>query len=485
MSMILRSMAAGLTILVVWSSTMMAQTRIEKIDALISKYLDNERFNGSILVAEGGEVLLKKGYGYANFEWEIPCTPDTKFRLGSITKQFTSMLVMRQVEQGKIRLDDVMSRYLPDHPKAQAEKVTIRHLLNHTSGIPSYTDVRNPREPRDARIPWTQDSLMKVFSDLPLEFEPGTKFTYNNSGYFLLGVILEKVTGRPYERLLHEEILDPLGMKNTGYDHAAPILKKRAAGYERTGGLKNAEYLDMSIPYAAGAMYSTVEDLLIWDQALYTEKMISEKSKAEYYRPGLSNYAFGWIVRNMAAGKSPDSVWTISHGGGINGFNTVIVRVPAKRQLIAFLNNTGGAPLQEMVTGVLGILYDKPYAEPRRSVAREMERTIGKEGLEKGLAAFERMKGDKERYELREAEVNDLGYQLMHGGDLRGAVEVLRLNVREFPKSWNVYDSLGEVLAADGQIEPAIKNYEKSIELNPKNEGGRKALEELKQRQGR
>ena len=480
MRMLLRSMTAGLMILVVWSTALMAQTRIEKIDALISKYVDNERFNGSILVAEGGEVLLKKGYGYANFEWEIPCTPDTKFRLGSITKQFTSMLVMRQVEQGKIRLDDVLSKYLPNYPKAQGEKVTVRHLLNHTSGIPSYTEVRNPREPRDARVPWTQDSLMKVFSGLPLEFEPGTKFKYNNSGYFLLGVILEQVMSRPYERLLHDEILDPLGMKNTGYDHASPIMKKRAAGYERGGGLKNAEYLDMSIPYAAGAMYSTVEDLLLWDQALYTEKLISEKSKVEYYRPGLSNYAFGWVVRNMAVGKSPDSVWTISHGGGINGFNTVIVRVPAKRQLIVFLNNTGGAPLQEMVTGVLGILYEKPYAEPRRSVAREMERTIGKEGLEKGLAAFERMKGDKERYDLREAEVNDLGYQLMRAGDLRGAVEVLRLNVREFPKSWNAYDSLGEALAADGQIEPAIKNYERSLELNPKNEGGRQALQELK-----
>jgi CubicO group peptidase (beta-lactamase class C family) len=481
----LRTFTAGLVILVVGPSAVMAQTRTEKIDALISKYLDNERFNGSVLVAEGSEVLLKKGYGYANFEWEIPCTPDTKFRLGSITKQFTSMLVMRQVEQGRIGLDDDISKYLPNYPKQQGEKVTVRQLLNHTSGIPNYTEVRNPRDPREARIPWPLDSLLNVFSTLPLDFEPGTKWKYSNSGYVLLGAILEKVTGRTYERLLQDQILSPLGMKNSGYDHTAPILKRRAAGYERTGGVQNAEYLDMSIPYAAGAMYSTVEDLLTWDRTLYTEKLLSEKSKAEYFRPGLSNYAFGWVVRNMAAGKGPDSVWTISHGGGINGFNTVIVRVPAKRQLIVFLNNTGGAPLQEMVTGVLGILYDKPYAEPRRSVAREMERMIAAEGLEKALAAVERMKGDKERYDLREAEVNDLGYQMMHGGDLRGAIEVLSLNVGEFPKSWNAYDSLGEALAEDGQVEPAIKNYEKSLELNPKNDGGRKALEELKQKQGR
>jgi CubicO group peptidase (beta-lactamase class C family) len=387
---------------------------------------------------------------------------------------------MRQVEKGTIRLDDLLSGYLPDYPKAQGEKVTVRQLLNHTSGIPSYTDIRNPREPRDARVPWTHEDLIKVFSGLPLEFEPGTKFKYNNSGYYLLGVILEKVTGRSYERLLQEEIFEPLGMKNTGYDRASPVLKKRAAGYERSGGLKNAEYLDMSIPYAAGAMYSTVEDLLLWDQGLYSGKLLTAKSEAEYYRPGLSRYAFGWMVGNMAAGNGGDSVWTISHGGGINGFNTLIVRVPAKRQLIVFLNNTGGAPLGAMAAGTLGILYDKSFTPPRRSLAFELEKKIDEMGVEKALAESERMKTDRDRYELREGEMNDLGYHLLNAGDTGGAIRVFQLNVECFPKSANVYDSLGEAYAADGHVDLAIRNYERSLELNPRNSGGRRMLEELK-----
>jgi CubicO group peptidase (beta-lactamase class C family) len=459
-----------------------AQDSAGRIDALITRYLDYGKFNGSVLVAENGQVILTKGYGYANFEWDIPCTPDTKFRLGSITKQFTAMLILRQVERGKIALDDPMGKYLPGYPKHQAERVTVRQLLNHTSGIPNYTEIRSPRDPHEARVPWMLDSLIAVFSGLPLEFEPETRMKYSNSGYVLLGKILENLTGRSYERLLQEEILSPLGMKNTGYDHAAPILPKRAAGYERSGGLKNAEYLDMSIPHAAGAMYSTVEDLLIWDQALYTEKLLSEKWKGEYFRPGLSDYALGWVVRNMAAGNGGDSVWTISHGGGINGFNTLIVRVPEKRQLIVILNNTGGAPLAAMATGILGILHGKPYAEPKQSAAREFEKLIASDGMPSALAAFETMKARPDTYEVNEREINDLGYRMLNGGDIRAAITVFKVNVHAFPKSWNVYDSLGEALAADGRIDLAIENYEKSLELNPKNTGGRKALQDLKAR---
>lgn len=470
---------------VLLAPTVKAQGTAAKIDSLVSRYYEYGRFNGSVLVAENGAVILKKGYGYANLEWDVPCTPDTKYRIASITKQFTAMLIMRQVEQGKIVLDDPMIRYLPDYPKAQGEKVTIRQLLNHTSGIPSYTEIRNARDPREARVPWRLDSLIGIFSRLPLEFEPGTKFKYNNSGYVLLGAILERLTRLPYEQLLQREILGPLGMKSSGYDHATPILKKRAAGYERSGGLQNAEYLDMSIPYSAGSMYSTVEDLYLWDQGLYSGKLLSPKWEAEYYKPGLSSYAFGWVVRNMPVGLGPDSVWTISHAGGINGFNTWILRVPAKRQLIVLLNNTGGAPVQAISTAILGVLYGRPYAEPKRSIAFEMEKLIGQNGLEAAFAGFERMKADRQQFELREGELNDLGYQLLRSGEARGAIEIFKANVKEFPGSANVYDSLGEAYAADGQIDLAIENYARSVELNPKNEDGRKALQDLRAKRGK
>ena len=473
-----RNLVASLVaLLLLFPAGLQAQSKADQIDALMKKYLEYGHFNGSLLVAENGRLLIKKGYGYANFEWEIPSAPDTKFRIGSITKQFTSMLIMRHVEKGEIGLDDPMTKYLPAYPKAQGDKVTVRHLLNHTSGIPSYTSIISIRSDRNA---YTLDSLIAVFSTKPLEFEPGTQFRYNNSGYVLLGAILEKVTGRTYEQLLREELLEPLGMDDTGYDHAEPIIKRRAAGYERGGGVRNAEFLDMSVPYAAGAMYSTVEDLFRWDRALYTDKLLSEKAKAEYFKPGLSGYAFGWGIGTIKLGRSPDSVRTISHGGGINGFNTLILRIPVQQHLIVLFNNTGSAPLNEIATAIAGILYDKPYAQPRRSLATALGTAIAESGVAEGIASFAELKERNAEYYLNEAEMNNLGYSLMQGGNVKAAIEVFKLNVQEFPTSWNVYDSLGEAYMNDGQTALAITNYEKSIQLNSGNTAGKQILERLK-----
>ena len=471
-------MIRGLVVLVVvCAGATLAQTKPEKIDALMRKYLDYGQFNGSVLVAEKGTVILKKGYGLANMEWDIPNAPDTKFRLGSITKQFTSMLVMQQVEKGLIGLDDPIVKYLKDYPKPQGERITVRHLLTHTSGTPNYTEFLDIR--RD-RKPYTVEQLIATFSAKALEFEPGSKWHYSNSGYVLLGAILEKATGKTYEHLLRESILDPLGMTNTGYDHYEPILKKRAAGYERAVNMENAAFLDMSVPFAAGAMYSTVEDLYLWDRALYTDKLIAAKTKAVYFKPFLNHYAFGWGVNFTRIGESSDSVLAISHGGGINGFNTLILRIPDAQHLIVLLNNTGGTSLEEMARGICGILYDKDYAQPRRSLASELGKFINEKGLEQASQTFKELKERTKEYSLRESEMNMLGYQLLQQGKAKAAIEVFKLNVDTYPKSWNVYDSLGEAYMTDGQTAQAIMNYEKSIELNPGNVNGAEILKKLK-----
>src|SRR4029078_11490332 len=246
--------------------------KIQEVLALAHKY---RLFNGSALVAENGKVTYKGAFGMAEMEWGIPNAPDTKFRLGSITKQFTATLILQLVEQGKIKLDGKLSDYLPDYSKDTGAKVTIHNLLSHTSGIPSYTSL--PGFFQDvSRNPFKVDDFIKKYASGELEFEPGTKFVYDNSGYFLLGAIIEKVTGKPYEQVLKENIFDPLGMKNSGYDRWGTILNKRATGYARTPkGFQTAAYLDMSIPYAAGSLYSTVEDLYMWDQALYGEKVLT------------------------------------------------------------------------------------------------------------------------------------------------------------------------------------------------------------------
>ena len=232
-----------------------------KIDKLMSQYADCCSFTGTVLVSGHDKVIFKKGYGLANREWSIPNTPEVKFRLGSITKQFTSMLIMQQVAKSTVKLEGHLSDYLPYYRQDTGSKVTISELLSHRSGIPSYTD--DPKFFADvSRNYYAVDDFVKKFCSGDLQFEPGTKFHYDNSGFFLLGAILEHVTGKTYEALLKENIFVPLGMKDSGFDHYADILPKRASGYQQDlAGVVNAPYLDMALPYAAGSLYSTVEDL--------------------------------------------------------------------------------------------------------------------------------------------------------------------------------------------------------------------------------
>ncbi|SEL75133.1 CubicO group peptidase, beta-lactamase class C family [Chitinophaga rupis] len=351
----------------------------EKIRQLLDEYNRYKLFNGTALVAKDGKVIFKNGVGYANFEWEIRNTPDTRFRLGSITKQFTAMLILQLAEQGKLKLDGHISDYLPYYPKANGERVTIYNLLTHTSGIPNYT-ARPDFFSRFARNPSTPKEFIPFFSELPLEFTPGTDYKYSNSGYFVLGAIIEEVTGQSYASVLQERIFTPLHMLNTGYDKAAPIIKKRAAGYERNGdSLINASYLDMDLPYAAGAMYSTVEDLYLWDQALYTNQLLSAAGKTTYFTPFLKGYACGWMRQPFSIGNTKDTLSSISHDGGINGFNTLIVRIPDSKDLVVLLNNTGGAPLRDIAKNILAILYNKPYtppAKPTHSLSQPAAKTL-------------------------------------------------------------------------------------------------------------
>ncbi|MBN2093479.1 serine hydrolase [candidate division KSB1 bacterium] len=457
-----------------------SQEKAVKIDSLLQKYHEYRQFNGTALVAEAGKIIFQKGYGLANMEWNIANEPDTKFRLGSITKQFTSMLIMQLVEEGKIRLDEKMTTYLPDYRKDTGDRVTIHHLLTHTSGIPSYTSL--PNFSKDiSRNPYSVDEFVKQFCSDTLSFAPGSRFLYNNSGYFLLGAIIEKVTGEPYEVVLKKRILDPLGMKNTGYDHHATIIPKRATGYEKSSdGYINSAYLDMSIPHAAGSLYSTIADLYVWDQALYTDKLLSKKYREMMFKPFLNHYAYGWGVRKIQLDRSKDSTLVISHGGGINGFSTLISRLVDDKHLIVLFNNTGGTDLGRMSTGITNILYGRPYLLPEKSIAEELYNVIIKNNIATAIDRYHELKkNDPDNYNFRENELNRLGYQLLQNNKANEAIEIFKLNVEAYPGSANVYDSLGEAYMIDGQKVPAIKNYKKSLELNPDNPNAVKNLKIL------
>lgn len=237
----------------------------------------------------------------------------------------------------------------------------------------------------------------------------------------------------------------------------------------------------MSIPYAAGSLYSTVEDLYLWDQALYTNKLLSEKSMESLFKPYIkawdSSYGYGWFIRE-ADNADKGKLTIIEHGGGINGFNTNIARVPADKNLIVLLNNTGGTVLGEMTAAIGAILYNQPYNQPKKSLALELLDVFSEKGTAAGLETYKKLKSDP-TFGIKEDDMNRVGYQLLQTGKKKEAIEVFKINVETFPKSGNVYDSLGEAYLADGDKKQAILNYSKSVELDPSNAGGKKVLDEL------
>ena len=424
-----------------------------KLDALIARYHELGLFNGSALVAENGQVIIRKGYGEANMEWHIPNTPDTRFRLGSITKQFTAALVMQMVDQGKIDLKAPMGLYLPDYPKAQGDRVTIHQLLNHTSGIPGYTEL--PAFGRTIREPMPPSEFIKMFSGLQLVFEPGTKFSYNNSGYYLLGMILEKVSGKSYETLLKERIYEPLGMKLSGYDSTSPLLEKRAAGYDATlDGFVNTGYLDMMQPYAAGSLYSTVDDLLLWNEALHGGKIPGAQ---KMFTPGLGDYGFGLSIH-----KDPP---VIEHGGGINGFNTQLTRDLDSKRVYVLLNNTGGAPLQAMVKELRAILDGKDAVMPKTPSAPGLYKTWQSGGITAVLDQWKSMRAGT-TFDTREGELLRLAGTLLGKGKAGDALKLAKVADEMAPKSMGVAMLLGRVHGALGHRVEAVAAYAKAIELS-------------------
>jgi len=445
----------------------LAQNRAAKINNVLTRASQLGQFNGAALVAENGKVIFKKGFGLANMDWNIPNTPGTRFRIGSMTKQFTSMLVLQLVNQGKIKLDGKLSDYLPDYRKETGSRVTIHHLLNHTSGIPD----RPGFSANESRDPYTVAEFIKKFASGDLEFEPGAKFSYNNTGYFLLGAVIEKVTGKTYEQALRENILDPVGMKDTGLDHHSRVIARRASGYVKgAGGYMNVPFRDMSTAFAAGGMYSTVEDLYLWDQALYTDKLLPARLKELMFKPGLENYAYGWYVRAETFTVNNEPIMLMTHGGQINGFNGMIVRYPARKNFIIIIENAsqGVRQLREIIGR---ILYDQPYEMPKASGAEALAKIINDKGLAAALAQYHEWKAKASPdVDISEQEINGLADQLLRDGKAKEAIEILKLNVEAYPQSSAAYSSLGEAYLAAGQKELAIQALKKALELNPQSE---------------
>jgi CubicO group peptidase (beta-lactamase class C family) len=319
-----------------------------RLDAYVQQQVKIHQFSGTVLVARNGKVLLAKGYGYANVEWQARNSLQTKFRLGSLTKQFTATVIMQLREKRLLDVTDSICKFLEPCPDAW-KPATLHHLMSHTSGIPDYPVAQAGASP--PRYPWTAEHLAIAFGNTPLEFVPGTRWKYSDTAYSVLGIVIEKVTGKPYEQIVQEQIFTPLGMTGSGYDRTETILAHRAGGYRLAGGkLMNAEPTRMVTPFSAGGLYSTAEDLFRWDQALYTEKVLLRTSLDLMWTDALRGYGYGWMVSRPSATSSRSSPWALPgrfellHPGSINGFSAEILRFPDDRATVIVLSNVEDMP---------------------------------------------------------------------------------------------------------------------------------------------
>ena len=350
------------------------ETRLSEV---AGSYTKDSAFMGTVLVVEGDKILLNKGYGSASLEWQIPNTPDTKFRLGSLTKQFTATLILLLQQDGKLNIADPVSKYLADTPKTW-EKITLADLLGHTSGIPNFTSIKEFGT--WSASPHTSEEEIAFFRDKPLDFEPGSKFDYSNSNYEVLGAVIEKVSGKKYSEMLSERIFSPLGMKDTGLDNDQLVLPKRAQGYlPGKDGPVVARSESMSVPWAAGAMYSTTGDLLTWEHGLFGGKVLSESSLKLMTTGGKGDYGLGVGVKKV------DGLQVVEHGGGIEGFNTHLTYIPEKKIAVVVLSNVNGAAPDTMSAQLLDVVLGKQVtlASERKAVP------IAKDELVKFVGVYE------------------------------------------------------------------------------------------------
>jgi CubicO group peptidase (beta-lactamase class C family) len=333
-----------------------AQDNSARWDKIARSYADNHEFMGSVLVARDGQILFDRHYGYANLEWSIPDGPDTKYRIASVTKQFTAASILLLQERGKLKVTDTLKTYIPDVPAAW-DNITIYNLLTHTSGIP---DIPSLPDFSDYQLRGaTFEQAVARFKERPLDFQPGEKMSYSNAGYIVLGYLIEKLSGQSYGDFVQQNIFIPLGMKDSGYDTPTAIISHRASGYVPTSdGIKNAAYINMSIVGSAGGLYSTTHDLLLWEQGLFGGKLLKPDSLKAMTTLFKGDYAFG------VYSKPSEGHPMVAHAGGINGFNSELNYYPDVKLTVVVLGNVNSRASVEIATQIASIALGNQSTQP-------------------------------------------------------------------------------------------------------------------------
>lgn len=485
-----------------------AQTRIENLEAYFAAWSQNRQFNGNVLVAENGKIAYERSFGYADFSGKKPATRDTLFPLASISKTLTATAILQLYEKGKLRPADPVVKHLPAFPYPE---ITIRHLLSHSSGLPPYNAFFDSAKEADPKKVFTNADFLPglVAGKKPLVYPPGTNWNYDNVNYIVLAIILESVSGTPFDDYIENRILRPAGMRETVFLPLSRLFDPARKKSERLGIPHWYPHIYSDEPLRADRMpyvssywraydfqgfsdyAGTTHDLLKFDEALSGGRLLSERVFDEAFTPaGLeggkeasSLYGLGWAIeKDDSLGK------IVYHGGGAVGSSCALLRNITKRQA-AVVFDVAHDQARLMAFEALKILNGQRVPAPKKSLAR----IYGKALIEKGPAAarniLDELRKDPERYALSEEEINSLGYDFLGDSNpfhrpeehrYAEALEAFKLNVELFPAGWNAYDSYGEALLKTGKTEEAAEMYRKSIELNPHNENGKKALEKIK-----
>jgi CubicO group peptidase (beta-lactamase class C family) len=471
-----------------------AQNKTRILDDYFLALFKNKQFNGNVLVAENGQVIYERSFGYADFSVQKPNTKNTSFPVASITKTITSTAILQLQEKGKLNIDDHFVKYFPEFPYSS---ITIKQLLSHTSGIPNaafYRFLDSLRKNTDTFFT-NKDAIPALIALKKPLMEPGNgargAFAYSNINYYLLALLTEKLTGLPYGSYIKKNIFIPACMEHSSLSEFYFGMDKNLCREQKYRYLFSEipdmidtvaenQYIFRTYNFKGhGDIVSTVEDLLKYDQALYNGTLLKESSLALAYHaivpgePDNSGYGLGWSIPH----DSSNGKVVMHHGGGI-GIEAMLVRNITKHQTVILFDNTKNYAFYTAMNA-MGILNGKEPPPVKSSIAKLYGRTLVNEGIPSARKILEKFKKDTLNYLLTEDGMNMMAYQLMWNNMDDKAIEAFKTNLELFPASWNSYDSYGEILLKTGRREEAIKMYQRSIELNPKNEEGKKILERI------
>lgn len=459
--------------------TLTAQTKKNRVSGIMQAYHKYNMFDGAVLVAKNGKLVYKGAFGPANREWNIPNRTDTRFMIGSVSKPLTATLAMLQVQKGVLSLHKTIADYLPEFKNKPAARVTIKQLLSHTSGIPNY-DIIHDFFPRISRQNFSREDYIKVYMDSALLFEPGSRYFYSSWGYFTLGYILERVTGKTYTQLMKEDIFSKLQMNNSGSYHHLQVVPNRATGYDYSfGGFTSADFRDQSNTMGTGDLYSTVEDLFKFHLALANHTLLNKELTEEMLSPGMrpARYGYGWFNQNFKY-TATDSVAANFHLGMTEGFISFMLRIPSTNSFTVILCNSSPTDFFGITKNLVKVLYNKPI-DLKQPVHKKMETLIAQLGVAKAVEEYKKLKADSIHYYIDWISMNFIAEQLLNLKRYEDAKTIAENNAAEFPDKDLVMFTMGNIYLALNRKDDAIRFYKKALQLYPGYQETKNRLKEL------